>query len=125
MSSQTLTPEERQTVDAIYIFAAQMMKQGAAEQQIEKALIERGLPQDAARVVIANLSRVRRETRGKAGMRNMGMGAVVFVIGLVITLGSYASAAASPSGGSYMIAYGAIIFGAIQFFQGLWQVNKA
>ena len=39
--------------------------------------------------------------------------------GTVVTAVSYNSAASSPTGGRYIIAWGAIVFGAIQFFNGL------
>lgn len=39
--------------------------------------------------------------------------------GILVTVVSYASAASSPFGGTYIVAWGAIIFGAVRFFQGL------
>ena len=56
----------------------------------------------------------------RAGLRNMAIGGVVCVAGLVIT-GVTFSAAASSGGGSYIVFWGAIVFGAIQFFRGLNQ----
>jgi hypothetical protein len=54
-----------------------------------------------------------------AGHRNMIIGAIVCVLGLLVTVGSFA--AASSSGGGYVLAWGAIVFGAIQFFRGAAQ----
>jgi hypothetical protein len=45
-------------------------------------------------------------------------GAVWFFGGIVVTLFSYVAAVSSPGGGHYGIAYGAIIFGIVQFFRG-------
>jgi lactam utilization protein B len=56
-----------------------------------------------------------------AGKRNMAIGGIVCVVGLVITLGSLT--AASNSGGGYVVAWGAIVFGAIQFFRGAAQAG--
>ncbi|MCB9452279.1 MAG: hypothetical protein H6672_12630 [Anaerolineaceae bacterium] len=112
-------PSTEQVVQAIYQFAAGMMKQGTSEYRIEQALIEKGLTKEAARTVVGNLSRLRRETVRKAAQRNMMVGGAICVIGLVVTILSYNAAAASPTGGRYIIAWGAVIFGAIQFFRGL------
>jgi len=53
------------------------------------------------------------------GMRNMMVGGVICLVGTVITIGTYA--AASNGGGHYVVAWGAIIFGGIQFLQGMIQ----
>ena len=53
------------------------------------------------------------------GMRNMMVGGIICLVGTVITIGTYA--AASNGGRHYFIAWGAIIFGGIQFLQGMFQ----
>lgn len=53
--------------------------------------------------------------------RNIIVGGLFFFIGLAVTIGTYSSA--SRSGGSYMLAWGPIIFGGIQFFKGLAQLG--
>ena len=59
----------------------------------------------------------------QTGINNMLVGGAFFVVGLVVTIGSYA--AASNAGGTYYLCWGAIIFGAIQFIQGLIQFLTA
>jgi hypothetical protein len=54
------------------------------------------------------------------GLRNMAIGAIVCVVGIVITAATYS--AASSGGGHYVVAWGAIIFGAVQFLKGLFQL---
>lgn len=58
----------------------------------------------------------------KTGINNMLIGGAFFVVGLIVTIGSYS---ASSSGGTYYLCWGAIIFGAIQFIQGLIQYLTA
>lgn len=58
-------------------------------------------------------------TAGKRGRTQMVIGAVLAVIGLGITIWTYTAASSNPTGGSYFVAYGPIIFGAFLFFQGL------
>jgi len=59
----------------------------------------------------------------QTGITNMLVGGAFFVVGLIVTIGSFS--AASNSGGTYYLCWGAIIFGAIQFIQGLIQFLTA
>ena len=52
------------------------------------------------------------------GGRDMVVGAIWCIGGILVTALTYGAAASSPGGGRYVIAYGAIIFGAIQFLRG-------
>jgi hypothetical protein len=52
------------------------------------------------------------------GKKNMLYGALWFIGGIVVTFGSMAAAS---GGGTYLVTWGAIIFGAIQFVQGVIQ----
>jgi hypothetical protein len=113
------TQEQEQVVEAVYAFAAEQMKNGASPEQIQATLVEKGLPQDAAEAVVSNLTRAVSEAKGKAGKKNMLYGALWCVGGIVVTAATYS--AASDGGGTYVVAWGAIIFGAIQFFRGLAQ----
>jgi hypothetical protein len=61
-------------------------------------------------------------TSDGSGMRNMVVGGLWCVGGIVVTAVTYSAAASSPTGGRYFVAWGAIVFGAIQFFKGLFQV---
>lgn len=124
MSEQRVSDE--QVVHAVYGFAADLMRKGESNYQIEKKLVEKGLNQADARAVVRTLSdeRQRQVTQANrdAAMRNMAIGGVICVIGLVITIGSYSAASSSPTGGSYTIAWGAVIFGGFQFFKGMSQL---
>ncbi|MDP6634437.1 MAG: hypothetical protein QGG42_06040 [Phycisphaerae bacterium] len=116
MSEQELS--EEQIVDAVYTYAAEQMKKGVSDRRVESMLVEEGLDQEAAAVVVANLSRMRAEAVGEAGRRNMLYGALWCIGGIVVTAATYSAAS---GGGTYVVAWGAIVFGAIQFFRGLFQ----
>ena len=70
-------------------------------------LDQMGAPQDAAKAA----------KRALAG-RQIGIGLLLAIIGIAVTAGTYSSAA-DRGGGTYFIAYGPMIFGAITFFRGL------
>jgi len=53
------------------------------------------------------------------GLRNMAIGAIACLIGIAVTAGTYSAAS---SGGHYVVAWGAIVFGGFQFLKGLFQL---
>ena len=59
-----------------------------------------------------------------AAKRNMVFGAILFVVGLLITVGSFAAAADGNGGGRYVVAWGAMIFGGIRFFYGMAKLSS-
>ena len=63
------------------------------------------------------------ETEPKDGAKNMLIGGGICAVGIVITAVTYSSA--SASGGTYVVAWGAILFGGIRFVWGLLQASGA
>lgn len=118
MTEQTTAQPQEDAATAIYNYAAGLMKNGVADDKIKSDLIERGLSSEAAGTVVNNLIVIRKEQRKKTGQKNMLYGALWCIGGIAVTVGTYAMA---EGGGTYMVAYGAVIFGAIQFFQGIYQ----
>ena len=55
------------------------------------------------------------------GTRNIGLGLLWFVGGSLVTMITYGAAG---GGGHYVVAYGAILAGAVQFFVGLFQYGS-
>jgi hypothetical protein len=60
-----------------------------------------------------------------AAKKNMLVGGLWCIGGTIVTAVTYGAASNSPNGGSYVVAWGAIIFGAIQFFRGLSAANAS
>jgi hypothetical protein len=67
---------------------------------------------------MANVARSR-------GIRQIVIGAVLFLIGLIITVATYSSASSSRTGGTYFVAYGPMIFGIIGIIRGAIAVAQA
>ncbi len=59
-----------------------------------------------------------RQAKKSSAGTDMVIGLILCVVGIAITVGTYDSASRS-GGGTYFIAYGPIIYGAIRFFKGL------
>ena len=112
-------PSQEQVVEAVYAFAVEQLKAGSSPEQIQATLVEKGLSQEIAETIVSNLTRVVSEAKSKAGKKNMVYGALWCVGGIIVTAVTYSSA--SDGGGHYVVAWGAIIFGAIQFFRGVAQ----
>jgi len=114
-------PSEEEIVEAVYAFAAAQMEKGVSPRQIRAKLVEMGLDRGAAVTVVSSLTRVRSKAFREAGRKNMLHGALWCIGGLVVTGASYGAAA---PGGTYIVASGAIVFGAIQFFRGVGQAGQ-
>src|SRR5215469_6771904 len=61
----------------------------------------------------------------KRGMRQVIIGASIFAVGLVITITTYSHAATSSTGGTYFVAYGPMILGAITIVRGIVAVMRS
>ena len=118
MAEPEMSPE--QVIEAVYEDAAAQMREGIAPADIEKNLVARGLDAETAATVVRNLQEARSKALAEAGGKNMLYGALWCVGGIVVTAVTYQSAS-GRGGGSYVVAWGAILFGAIQFVQGLFQ----
>jgi hypothetical protein len=66
--------------------------------------------------------RVLPEKTKALGRKNMISGALWCIGGIIVTV---ATLNAASNGGTYIIAWGAILFGAVQFIQGLYQLLTA
>jgi len=121
MSTQ---PSEDQVVQAVYEHAASLVKDGKSKPEVVADLVSQGLNEDSATAVADNIFIFRAKATKKAGEKNMLFGALWCIGGIVVTALTYQAAASSPAGGHYIVTWGAIIFGAIQFFRGLAQTAK-
>jgi hypothetical protein len=61
----------------------------------------------------------------KRALRQVVVGAVIFVVGLVITIATYGSASSSSSGGTYIVAWGPMIGGLITMIRGFVAMARA
>ena len=119
MEEQREKMDQQEIVNQIYGFTADMLyNQKKSIEETKAALIENGLRAEDADVVIANLQNQYKQEKREAGNKNMLYGALWCVGGLLVTILTYSAAS---DGGTYVVAWGAVIFGAIQFFKGVFQ----
>jgi hypothetical protein len=109
--------EQEEFVNQIYDYAATLMfKHEKSAQETKLALINEGLDSESASIVVSNLEQQLRDVQKDEARNDMVKGALWTIGGVAITWATYSAAS---GGGTYVITWGAIIFGAIQFFRGL------
>ena len=119
MEEQREQIDQQEIVNQIYGFTADMLyNQKKSVEETKAALIENGLSSEDADVVINNLQNQYNKEKKEAGNKNMLYGALWCVGGILVTVLTYSAAS---NGGTYVVAWGAVIFGAIQFFKGVFQ----
>lgn len=115
---------ENDTDRAVYEFAASQVVSGKSKSQVEQALLEKGMDVESAKIVTSTVFRMHNDAMSDAGKKNMLYGLLWCVGGAIVTAVTYQMAASSPSGGRYVVAWGAIVFGAIQFLRGAAQAAR-
>lgn len=118
MAEQT----QEEFVDAVYSHAAELMKEGMPAQEIKSNLVEQGLDAESADAVVSNLFAARVKQQQTQGLKNIGFGALWLVGGIVVTVATYG---ATSDGGKYVVAWGAMLVGGVQFIQGVYQFSTA
>ena len=82
-----------------------------------EGIMDKGLDEERADLIIKTLEAKAKEILNVHDT-NMLVGGLICTAGIGITLWTYSEAFAG-SGGTYVIAWGAILFGAIRFFRGM------
>jgi hypothetical protein len=133
-SSQPMTPmsppADQPIDDEAYCYALEWLAKGSRPSDVRRNLIDSGhSPTQADRIVQKALQFKRDHEsmqavnidNGNSAKRNMVIGGLICLAGIAITLGTMASAS---GGGQVIIAWGAIVFGGIQFFRGFMQNHQ-
>lgn len=110
--------EHQEIIDQIYDYAANLMineKRSATE--TVNALVDQGLNTEQASTVVANIMQHIKTAKKSSGGKNMLFGALWCIGGTIVTAATYSAVA--ETGGTYVVAWGAILFGGIQFLYGM------
>jgi len=98
--------------------AVDLKNRGYPDEKLVAYLTMNGIDSFRASMIVSQLSRARSEELERLGKRNIIIGGIVALVGLIVTL------ATSYNGGVVIIAWGAILYGIIQFFRGIKQLNS-
>lgn len=113
---------EEEIIRALYIFAAQRLSEGASEQQVFEELKDKGVPDDAAIGITQDVCSIRAAARRQSGLKGIGCGFLMLIVGGIITGLTYSGAA---GGGYYIVTYGLFLAGVIAILSGLWKLATA
>ena len=106
-----------------YHHGAARLRHGASRETIEHELVAQGLEPALAEQVVRELIAAyrvrvqRRRQEGHPGREDMIIGGVICGVGIAITVATY-QVASSSGGGTYLMAWGPIIFGGWRFLRG-------
>ena len=121
----TPPPQDQQQVRrAVYLAVFNGLRRGESAASAEKALVAKGLDQASASAVVQgvqNFNAAFAKTIKSAGGRSALFGALWCVGGTIVTVATYEAA---QGGGTYVVAWGAIVFGAIQMLRGLFTLGR-
>jgi hypothetical protein len=117
-------PSPERVVKELYGAAAEQIGNGVAPSGVANYLTERGLNSEAAATVVNDLQQAKAHAKRAAGQRNMLIGAISCIVGVTVTALTM-QAASGAAGGRYVIAWGAIVYGGLQFVRGVIQSTDA
>ena len=124
--SEELTPEEQKAIEELSEAVASELGEGKSREKIVKELVKQDWPEESAIEFVNNIEQAiteykdspeGREVLARKYARHMLYGILWFVGGTIVTVVTYEAAS---GGGTYFIAWGAILFGIIDFFRGLF-----
>lgn len=122
MESQGSTFGEYQQDVMAQQYIAGRVKAGASREAIVHELIQRGYDSQIAKSMVEGISKSETDTARKSGLSNIVIGIILTVVSLGITISSYSSA--EETGGTYVICYGAILFGIVLTIRGFVQLIR-
>jgi hypothetical protein len=101
---------------------AEQLDAGTPRHELIKGLSDAGLDRAEAEQLVDNIERLRKEAlnqaRKQAGTKDLGLGLLLLIVGIAITLGTWAAA---DEGGSYWIMWGAMVAGAFYILRGFYR----
>lgn len=114
--------DNMENIDALYQYVADLiLKHDKSAREVRKALVEQGLSEDAAKTIVKQVTDEIAKARRKEASKDLALGGVICGIGLFVTIVSLFNAS---GGGTYVVAYGAIIVGAVKLIKGFSTMSK-
>jgi len=109
---------------AVYVMAFRLLRQGRPQPQAIAELSRSGVDGATAATIVARVGlfiNALRAAYRDAGLKNILYGFLWCVGGMVVTAVTYSMAS---GGGTYVVAWGAVLFGFIQAIRGLFTIFR-
>ena len=117
------TDWQKQELSGLFKYAVMELANNKSRQVVEKLLVGQGASLETAKTVVKDAQYAVKKLRREKYKKRMTRGLLWTVVGVVVTCGTYTFA--DSLGGKYVLFYGAIIFGLIDFVAGFigWLFN--
>jgi hypothetical protein len=112
-----------QEIQNIYDYAAMQLSDGRSKEEVIDMVVSRGIDRAHAPEIVSSLRQQIAQMKVDRANKDITHGALWFGGGLLVTVGSYSMA--SNGGGSYLMCWGAIIFGGYQLLKGMVAIGGA
>ena len=112
-----------QEIQNIYNYAVMQLSDGRSKQEVIDMVVSRGIDPTQAPEIVSSLRMQIAQIKIDAANKDIKHGALWCGGGLLVTIGSYSMA--SEGGGSYLMCWGAIIFGGYQLLKGMAAIGGA
>jgi hypothetical protein len=112
------TDWKKQELLGFFQYAAEQLALKNSQKNVEKLLINRGASPEIAKTIVKDAQDAVRKIRREKYKKQMLRGLAWTIVGSMITCGTYVFA--DSLGGKFVLLYGAIIFGIIDFTAGLF-----
>ena len=120
-------PHDPNIKDEVYVHALECLMEGQRPRDVRKGLLDAGYSGKQADQILQTAIKYQRQGQGpktpaaadgvNPGVRNMMIGGIVVLFGIVVTVGSM-TVAASAGGGKYVLAWGRDCFAAFSLSAG-------
>ncbi len=111
-----------QPLGKLLVAVVQLRAKGRTREQIIAEFTGNGASLATAELLADQGIAIYRVNRRKSGYNQMMMGIVTTIIGILVTVIASHIASTSITGGSYIVAIGALVVGPIAFVRGLWRL---
>lgn len=123
---QNPRPENRisqQDYSSFFEFAVIELANGKPQRDVEKLLVQRGVPANDAKKLAAEGKTIVKKSRRQKHQKRMSTGCIMAVVGIAITAVTYMFA--DDLGGKFVIFYGLVAYGGFNLLIGLigWIAN--
>lgn len=125
-ADEELSPEDQKALEELTKAIASELAEGKSQDSIAKELVKNNWPETKAKEFVAHianaLEQYKQSPEGRSQLasayaKHMIYGFLWAAGGIIVTAVSYSAVA--ESGGTYVVAWGAVVFGAIEFLIGL------
>ncbi len=101
--------------------AVELLHNQRTTEDVTEMLVQKGVDTTTANNIVYDVQTQINSAKKERAKKDVLWGGVWFFGGIIVTFLTYSAAS---GGGSYVVAWGAIVFGGIQFFKGLFNLQS-